>query len=78
MSRRRKDVFRLEREREKFGTELSEARGMYMQALEDVKASHTYTLYDTFSILLQLDATHTTSRSATCMHCLQWGKPHEF
>eukprot|EP00953_Heterococcus_sp_UTEX-ZZ885_P015317 8624-Heterococcus_DN1.PRE.3 len=37
VSRRRKDVFRLEREREKFGTELSEARGMYMQALEDVK-----------------------------------------
>jgi hypothetical protein len=44
VSRRRKDVFRLEREREKFGTELSEARGMYMQALEDVKASHMYPL----------------------------------
>ena len=37
VSRQRKDVFRLEQEREKLGSELSEAQNMYMQSLEDVK-----------------------------------------
>ncbi|CBJ29363.1 flagellar associated protein [Ectocarpus siliculosus] len=37
VSRQRKDVFRLEQEREKLGSELSEAQNIYMQSLEDVK-----------------------------------------
>lgn len=39
VSRQRKDIFRLEQEREKLGSELSEAQNMYMQSLEDVKVS---------------------------------------
>lgn len=41
VSRQRKDVFRLEQEREKLGSELSEAQNMYMQSLEDVKVSRS-------------------------------------
>lgn len=37
VARQRKDVFRLEQEREKLGGELSEAQNMYMQSLEDIK-----------------------------------------
>ncbi|CAN0284340.1 unnamed protein product, partial [Discosporangium mesarthrocarpum] len=41
VSRQGKAIVGLQQEREKFGGELSEAQGMYMQALEDVKARMT-------------------------------------
>ncbi|CAM9510540.1 unnamed protein product [Chrysoparadoxa australica] len=37
VNRQRKEIMRLEKEREKYGMELSEAQTVYMQALEDVK-----------------------------------------
>lgn len=39
--RQGKDVLRLEQEREKLASELSEAQNMYMQSLEDIKVRQT-------------------------------------
>lgn len=40
-------MFRLEQEREKLGSELSEAQNIYMQSLEDVKVSRVRCVADT-------------------------------
>lgn len=44
--RQGKDVLRLEQEREKLASELSEAQNMYMQSLEDIKVRQTRAFAD--------------------------------
>lgn len=56
VTRQAKDVLRLEQEREKTSSELSESQNMYMQSLEDIKVGRSVRPLQDASPLPQMGA----------------------